>query len=234
MNGVIYVKNSKNSKLFSSNVRVDSTYLSTKSCPRSCLLKQNGCYAENSYLGIINKRLNNESSHLSMLDLAKIEAKYIDLSYKEIPENTYLRLHVCGDSRTINGSRLINKAVGRWLKRGGKAVFSYTHCWDHITRDIWNNVSMLASIDSIDQVKHARQNGYAPAIIVANHIDKKSYYISGSDIKWIPCPSQTHHIKCGNCKLCFNADRLFNNNMGIAFEAHGIKKNYIKNRLIKV
>ena len=55
--GAIYVERSKNAKLLGSQP-VDSTYASIKAtCPSSCPLRDEGCYAQNSYTGMINWRL---------------------------------------------------------------------------------------------------------------------------------------------------------------------------------
>ena len=232
MNGAIYVEGSKNSKL-SKSEPVDSTYVSIHaSCPKSCALMIEGCYGKTSFTGIVNSRLNKEAIKSSALDTARAEAFAIDESYKggEVPGRS-MRLHVIGDSRTVAGTKLINSAVKRWKKRGGNIVWAYTHSWQNISRDRWNQVSMLASIDSIDQVSLARENGYAPAIVVSEHKSDKVYLLDGSDVKWIPCPAQTRDVACLDCKLCFNADRLFEDNFGIAFAAHGVQKNKIKKRL---
>jgi hypothetical protein len=224
MNGVTYVINSHNGKLSNDN-SVDATYVSMKSsCPKSCAIKGE-CYAKQGFCNYTATRLDNETN-VSALEIARFEAKAIDEIEKP---NKYLRLHVMGDSRTIKGSCLINSAVKRWISRGGEICWSYTHCWQNIPRSIWNNVSMLASIDSIDQIDQARKQGYVPALVVPEHLNAKPYMLNG--VKWIPCPSQIKGIHCSECKLCFKANLLFENNNGIAFAAHGIKKNFIKKRL---
>jgi hypothetical protein len=233
MNGATYVINSGNSKLMGSN-KVDATYVSIKgSCPSSCELKEKGCYAQLGNVGIHVIRLDKEADGMTALQLARSEAKAIDNAYKggTIPENRDLRLHVAGESRTITGTKIINKAVGRWKNRGGNDCWSYTHAWRNVTREEWSNVSVLASIDSINDVEAARQQGYAPAIVVSEFASAKAFKMSGSPTKWIPCPAQTKEVGCTNCRLCFDADRLYNGNFGIAFSAHGVKKNQIKRKL---
>jgi hypothetical protein len=233
MNGAIYVENSRNSKL-SSNEKIDSVYASVKAtCPLTCHLRDKGCYCQMGNTGIHVNRLDREAENLSVLDVARAEAHAIDNSYKggQVPSGRNCRLHVSGDCRTITGARIINSAIGRWKKRQGNIMFSYTRAWDHVTRDMWSNVSMLASVDSIEDAVYARQNGYAPTLVVSEHISNKAYYLTGSDIKWIPCVAQTNHGTCASCKLCMNADRLFDNNMGITFAAHGVKKNFLKKQL---
>lgn len=237
MNGAIYVKNSQNSKI-SGSERTDSTYASIKAtCPSTCSLKNNGCYAELSFVGKTVNRLNKEADSFSALQVAKAEANAIDNAYNgnRIPANTNLRIHVSGDSRTVKGSKLINSAVGRWRRRGGSNCWSYTHAWMNVPRSIWSHVSILASVANVTEANLARQKGYAPAIIVSEFTNTKAFKLPGSDIKFIPCPAQTKpagkQIGCSDCKLCFNADRLFRDNFGIAFEAHGVRKNIVKRQL---
>jgi hypothetical protein len=235
MHGATYVSDSGNSKIGGTR-KVDGTYASIKAtCPDTCSLKGDGsCYAMNSRVGMYVAKLNKRARSASPLKVARAEAQAIDEAYngKQIPAGRDLRLHVAGDSRTIKGTRLINKAVSRWKGRGGNDAWSYTHAWRHVPRSEWSDVSVLASIDYIKEAPLARKQGYAPAIVVAKHLSNKTYLLPKSKVKWIPCPAQTKAgVSCVSCRLCFDSNRLYKNNMGIAFEAHGIKKNDLKKRL---
>jgi hypothetical protein len=233
MNGATYVVDSKNGKL-SGDRKVDATYVSIKaSCPKSCDLMGEGCYAQLGNVGIHVSRLDREAEGFSAVQAARAEARVIDESYggKEIPYERDLRLHVSGDSRTLAGTRLINNAVGRWKQRGGGACWSYTHVWKSIHRSEWSNVSMLASVSNVAEAREARKQGYASAIVVPEHKSDKAYKLAGSDVKWIPCPAQTRDVACSDCRLCFNADRLHSGEFGIAFAVHGVKKNALKRHL---
>lgn len=233
MKGAIYVSDSGNTKIMGSK-KVDATYASIKkTCPDSCSLKEAGCYAQVSFVGMVNMRMDRRARNSSPLDVARAEARAIDEAYDgdAVPEGRDLRLHVSGDSRTIKGTRVLNKAIGRWKERGGGDCWSYTHAWKHVSRNEWSNVSILASITTTDEVIKAREQGYAPSIVVGEHATDKAYTLSGSDVKWIPCPSQTRGIGCSDCRLCFDANRLYEQNMGIAFAAHGVYKKVIKRRL---
>lgn len=235
MNGAIYVSNSGNSKL-NGHSKIDATYASIKSsCPLTCSLKDNGCYAQNSYTGITVKRLDKEANGYSVLQIAKAEAFAIDNSYNggQVPAGRDLRLHVSGDCRTISGARIVNAAVKRWKNRGGGNVFNYTHSWKNVPRKEWKDVSILASVSDIKEVDFARKQGYAPAIVVSEFDGPKAFFIKNCDTRWVPCPAQTkpEQVSCSSCKLCMKSDYLFKNNIGIAFAAHGVKKNDIKRRL---
>jgi hypothetical protein len=236
MNGVIYVENSKNAKIAGTKP-IDSVYLSIQaSCPRSCpLFKEGACYASLGCTGIHAHRLDKEAEGMTPLAIAKAEATAIDNAHNggPIPAGRDLRLHVSGDSRTIGGTRIINKAIARWIRRGGGVAYGYTHVWKYIPREDWCNVSMFASIDKIEQAEEARNKGYTPALIVTEHKSKKAIKIDGSDLTWIPCPQQTKGTKCSDCRLCMKADTLYKNKKGILFAAHGVKKNTIRKRLNK-
>lgn len=233
MKGAIYVQDSGNTKIMGTK-KVDATYAAIKAtCPDTCNLKDKGCYAQTSFVGMINSRMNRRARQSSPLQVARAEARAIDQAYNggPVPEQRALRLHVAGDSRTIKGSRSLNAAVTRWKKRGGGDVWSYTHAWDKVPRKEWSQVSILASVDRLDQVAAARAQGYAPALVVDQHPSEKAYTLPGSDVKWIPCPNQTRDVGCTDCRLCFNANRLFESNMGITFAAHGVRKETLKKHL---
>lgn len=233
MKGAILVPDSGNRKIAGSK-KAAATYTSISvSCPKDCPLMGEGCYAELGPVGIHSHRLDNEAKKASPLDVARAEAKVIDDSYKggPIPDNRDLRLHVSGDSRTILGTRLINKAAKRWKQRGGGSVWSYTHAWKHVPREEWSHVSMLASVSNVQEVPTARKQGYAPAIVVPEFAGDKAFQLGGCDTKFIPCPAQTRDIACTDCRLCFNADRLYAGNFGIAFAVHGARKNNVKRHL---
>lgn len=233
MRGAIYVVDSGNRKIMGSK-KVDATYTSIEAtCPNSCSLKDKGCYAQLSMVGMHVRRLDQESEGQSAIQVAKAEAYAIDNCYDgdSVPSNRDMRLHVAGDSRTLIGTRIINNAIGRWKERGGGFCWSYTHAWKRIARSNWSNVSILASVETIKEANEARKQGYAPAIVVDEFNGDKAFKLKGSDVKWIPCPAQTREVGCSDCRLCMKADFLYNSNSGIAFAAHGVRKETIKRRL---
>lgn len=233
MRGALYVSDSGNTKIMGSE-KVDATYVSIEtSCPKSCPLMGEGCYAQLRYVGLVGTRLDKEAKGQSSLESARAEAKVIDNAYKgkSIPKGRAMRLHVAGDSRTLKGTKLINNAVARWKQRGGGDCWSYTHAWKNVPRSQWSNVSILASVSNVKEVAAARWHGYAPTIVVPQHPSDKAYQLEGSDTKWIPCPAQTRDVGCSDCRLCFDADRLYKGKFGIAFEAHGARKDRLKKHL---
>lgn len=233
MKGAIYVQDSGNTKIMGSE-KIDATYTSIKrTCPNTCSLKDTGCYAQTSFTGITTRRNDHRARGESPLDVARSEAKAIDDSYNgdAVPQGRALRLHVAGDSRTVKGTRVLNKAIARWKARGGGSCWSYTHAWRHVPRKEWSNVSILASVENPQDVNQARTQGYAPAIVVGQFPTDKAFTVPGSNTTFIPCVNQTRGVGCSDCQLCFRADWLYETNRGIAFQAHGVYKDQMKRRL---
>lgn len=237
MSGAIYVQDSGNSKLNGSR-KVDATYASIQAtCPKTCPFMGEGCYAQMGMTAYHTRRLDVEAQGMSALAIAKAEAKAIDQSYKggKVPEGRDLRIHVAGDARSATATRIIAKAIDRWKARGGGRAWSYTHAHDKVPRTAWGQVSTLASVESVSQVKAARQQGYAPAIVVSEFESDKAFKLPNCDTTWIPCPAQTKpggkEIGCTDCHLCMKADWLFETNRGIAFAAHGVGQKKIKRHL---
>ncbi len=229
----IFVEDSKNEK----TGPCAATYVTINACPNTCQLKNNGCYASLGNVGIHVSRLdkNAEANNSTPMDAALQEANLIKNSFKgkSIPYGKHLRLHVSGDTTTKEGAKVLSEAIDGYKKRGGGLVWSYTHAHRTVPRSAWTkNISILGSVDSIEEVKKVRRKGYAPAIVVTHFDSHKAFSIKGCKTKFIPCPAQTkENVTCVDCKLCMRADDLYERNYGIAFAAHSIFKNKIVKRL---
>lgn len=232
---VILVESSKNEK----TGEVVSTYASIKAtCPSSCALKHNGCYAQNSYVGFTVSKLDRfaKENNISTTTAARKEAYLINHAFNggPIPNARDFRMHVSGDTTTKLGAKILSKAIDGYKNRGGGRVWSYTHAWAKVPRSAWTrNLSILASVETASQVEKARKQGYAPAIVVEDFGgNRKAFGMFGTDTKFIPCPAQTNDdVTCVKCGLCMNADRLFEKKLGVAFSIHGIKKESLKKHL---
>jgi hypothetical protein len=229
---VIFAESSENKKIAGSG-QVAATYVATNvSCPTSCALRNDGCYAEIGNVGFHVRKLNAKvPKGMRPEGAARQERTAILGAYKggPIPQDGAkggrdLRMHVSGDARTRRAVRSLAEAGADWRARGGGSVWTYTHAWKTVPRKDWGTVSVLASMEDPRLAEAARAKGYAPALVVAEHLSDKAYTVPGSDIKWIPCPEQSRGIACSDCRLCMNADRLRDTNRGIAFAAHGATK----------
>lgn len=229
------VERSKNRKVANpaKRERVSATYVSLRSCPPSCPLRGDGCYAELGKVGITVKRLDTTASDQNAdgRDMARAEARQIDGLTGENP----LRLHVSGDSRTATNATIVARAADRYRDRHGSPVWSYTHAWRDVPRAAWGRVSILASVENLTDAARALEAGYAPAIVVESHpLDGKASRVNVEGIKLIPCPAQTRaNVTCASCRLCFDADRLLADRAAITFAAHGPKTSTVKLALIE-
>lgn len=185
MPGALYVEDSKNVKVIGTDEyrarreaagakkqRAAATYASiSSSCPDECALRDNGCYAQQGKTAMSVRRLDAEARKfgLTSVQTAASEAYSIYSAHKggAIPENTFFRFHVSGDSQTVEGTLLLADAYRDWHSRGGDKGWCYTHAWSKVPRRAWGKISTLASVDNpaTDVVK-AKSMGYAPAIVV--------------------------------------------------------------------
>lgn len=202
-----------------------STYVSiSATCPDSCTFKGAGCYA---IAGMAVQRLDRGAKRTGMngTQVADVEAEAIDQMFvRGVPQDGArggrdLRLHVSGDAASATAARLLVGAARRWRERGGGLVFTFTHQWRTIPRSAWGPISVLASCETPEQVEEARAQGYSPAITVEQHESDRPIEVAGTRI--IPCPNQTRGRTCVECRLCLDADKLFERRAGIAFQIHG-------------
>jgi hypothetical protein len=207
------VPNTENKKVGDISV----TYLPIKqTCPDSCALKGTACYAENGYVGYTVRRLEEGAKHLSAYDVVRKEAREI-IAYAP-KSNKPLRLHVSGDARTNKSAKLLSNAASYWKDK----VYTYTHAWRDVERSSWGSVSVLASVENVEDAKKAMARGYAPAIVVSEHKNAKAYVKDG--LKIIPCPQQTREVTCDKCGLCMNDSMLREQGAAIGFAVHGVMK----------
>lgn len=201
--------------------RVDQTYASIAATCRDCGLKDNGCYAQAGRVGLHARRLDAQCEGADSVAVASAEATAIDAAYRGGPvPGTDMRLHVSGDCPTPEGARILAGAVERWKARGGKCAWTYTHSWRRVLRDDWRPVSVLASLDDALAAPEAIAMGYAVARVVGEFPSGDKAWTEGG-IRWVPCPEQTRGVRCVDCRLCFDSDKLRREGIGIAFKAHG-------------
>lgn len=206
MKPVTAVECSDNSKLGP----VSATYVSQASCPRSCPHYGNGCYAEYGHTSHTTRRLN-AAPPLSPRRLALAEARAI----RRLSGRRPLRLHVVGDAKTSAAARVLADAAARYPS----PVWTYTHAWRTVPRAAWGGVSVLASCEWSDQVHTAKHLGYATALIVPAFRSERLYVQDG--LRILPCPAQTRHVTCAQCRLCWDDRRLRSANITIGFAPHG-------------
>ena len=197
--------------------KVSVSMASQATCPDSCKLKGNGCYAESGLMNIHTGRLNKATADATKIALAQAEAEGIDaLSGKRD-----LRLHVVGDATTNATAKLLSDAAERHMDKAGKKAWSYTHGWREVARKAWGRVSVLASVETLADARKAMARGYAVAMVVSSFASDKASMLA-DDVKGIPCPSQTRdNIACTDCRLCWDDQALLSRRAIVLFAAHG-------------
>jgi hypothetical protein len=170
----------------------------------------------------------NASTETDLVAIARVEADNLNNYTSRKPK--FIRLHGVGDCSTNETADIVSEAAENYLIRTGKIVWTYTHGWREVLRKFWRKVSVLASCESIADIKEARSLGYATAIVVPKHPSRKAYYMG--DEKIIPCPEQTTKgITCDKCRLCWDDQKLIALKATIGFEAHGDKAKQIQAKL---
>jgi hypothetical protein len=202
------------------------TYASQVStCPDSCplkptlddkgkVVKTNGCYANGTMVAMQSAKLN-QAPKQSAREAQKQEVKAIE----GLSGSLDLRVHVVGDCVDDTHAKALSKAMSAHRKKKGKAAWTYTHNWRKIKSSSWQGESVLASCDSLSQVKEAKKLGYSSAVILDSFDSPKVYVKDG--IKLLPCLYQTKGIQCIDCRLCLDSNRLARLGLTIAFVPHG-------------
>jgi ferredoxin len=54
-------------------------------------------------------------------------------------------------------------------------------------------------------VQEAIERGYTPSLALLRFYTERAYTIPSTSMKVIPCPAQTRHVKCINCRLCMHS-----------------------------
>ncbi len=208
---------------------VSSTYVSIQAtCPASCPFKSGGCYVLSGPAKGPARKLDEAACGHTSLEVIQDEVRRIDDAFGggPVPQDGArggrdLRLHVGGDVGSTQGARLLAGAARRWRARGGGTVWTFTHFWREVPRKAWGDaISVLASIESVEDVEEARRAGYPAALVVAKFPSGKAFPVAGSEVRAIPCPAETGYTTCIECRLCLDRD-LLKMNRAIAFETHG-------------
>jgi hypothetical protein len=211
---------------------VAATFVSQVSCPEECPWYDDGkwgspCYANNGFQGFMTAKLNQGNG--DYLDAAREEAELI----RRLSGERTLRLHVVGDCKDGIAVETVSKAADEYRSKQGQLVWTYTRAWEHVPRESWGSVSVLASCETPAQVWRARRKGYATAIVVSEFAQPTAYKKSG--VKIVPCPQETGRVPtCADCELCWKDDILRQAGITIGFEAHSGGANKVRQKLLQI
>jgi hypothetical protein len=220
---------------------VSSTYASIEAtCPDSCEWKRKGCFADAGFTKIAGQLMDQAAKGRSGFGVMQEEARLIRWAFRgrRIPQDGArggrdLRLHVGGDVDSARGAGVPGAAARDWRRRGGGAVWTFTHRWAAIPRAAWGPaVSVLASIEAPGQAAEAARQGYASALVVDQFASQRAYPIAPG-LQLVPCPAETRGKTCAECRLCLDRP-LLQLGLAIGFQAHGSGAGQMRERLVQI
>jgi hypothetical protein len=237
----------------SGNIKIgimSATYVSQRSCPPSCIwLKPvlvvkkrtqkfthiawvKPCYALHGQTLWSTNRVNRQADALDLdsIQLAINEANAID----GLTGKNWLRLHVVGDCRSDESARIVSDAVKVYKLKHGQGAHTYTHAWKDVARDSWQDVSVLASVETLQDARNALKRGYAPSMVISDKHQSKMAY-KQDELTMVPCPQQTGASKnCLTCRLCFKDKLLLARKMVIVFQPDTNTDKSVQQALIQI
>jgi len=185
-------------------------------CPPSCPLLKNGCYAEGYYTQLHWDKVTNGERGTNWDEFIS--------AIKSLPKRILWRHNVSGD--LVGANDIIDaKALAQLVRANrNKSGFTYTH----YPMDNDNNVQAVKrandagftinlSANNINQADHYKALGVAPVVVVVAEDCEKVTFTPNMN-KIIVCPAQTSDkVTCSSCGLCQKTDRTYI----IGFRVHG-------------
>ncbi len=187
------------------------TYRTQDTCPTSCPLMGQGCYARGRIFGI-PARLGTEDTG----EYAAVRALADTL-----PPGGLFRANVSGDVLDDAGELdrgYVDALSDVATARPDADVFTYSHAWRRLSPDMAPRVTVNASCESASDIETATAAGW-PTVVTDPGPDDPSTLI-GSTIagrKVVQCPAQTRGLTCSQCRLCARPSRKST----VAFAVHG-------------
>jgi len=210
------------------------TYVSIEAtCPSSCRFRKTGaCYVTAGITAGLNRKLDRLAQGMTGDQVMRLERDLLmrafrgryDQSLFEDPRD--LRLHVGGDVSSTRGARYLAEAATDWRARGGGSVWTFTHRWRTVAREAWGtDISVLASVERVQDIAVARERGYPAAIVVPGFPSDRAFDYGGETV--VPCPAETRGTTCVECRLCLDRN-LLSMGVSIGFAVHGRSANRVR------
>jgi hypothetical protein len=207
----LFVQKSSNSK----TGQIPVTYSSSDTCPATCSLKGDGCYAELGHVGLAWRRADNG------MGIDELAAKI-----KALPDGTLFRHNVAGD--LPGNSKKINKTAMRKLVNAckGKRGFTYSHRRDEasiieITKaNKAGDLVVNLSADDPAEADALLALRAGPVVTVLPRDVSLAPTHTPGGTRIVVCPAVTRDdTTCATCALCAVVDRR----VVVGFPGHGSK-----------
>ena len=200
---MIVTSNGSNAKL---GAGVATTYRPVgPTCPRSCPLLNNGCYAQRGHVSIHANR-----------------AKSTDGDLRKLAGNTLVRHLVSGDwlKPTADDRRVVDRELLRSVVELHKTAswltgWGYTHAADQLDRagfgptSLPSNLRILASCDTLAQKDAHNARGWATARVIdapgERQPDEFLCPVDAQRRRGVPADKRT---TCNRCRKCFEGEPM--------------------------
>lgn len=215
------------------------SYSSRSTCPKSCVFKNNGCYAEGCHTKMVWDRCEDKTDARYVINGEHLKIGLLEGVFNKHRKNPtrdsiLFRHNVAGDI-AIEGTSLIdanrvdtiagaiegaNKVVGEIIKG-----YTFTHCMiDLHASDIIHDAAhkgflINASCETVEEVKHAKALGIN-AVIASVDPKETEKELKAVGLYGAQCPAQVKEgMDCNHCQLCAK-----NRKVVIIFGIHGSHK----------
>lgn len=191
------------------------TVSNRKTCPPSCPLLKNGCYAEGYYTQLHWDKVTSGERGTGW-------DQFIS-DIKALPKRILWRHNVSGDL-VGNNDKINNQALKELVQANkNKLGFTYTHYPmsdnDNLQAVLNANkqgFAVNASANTIDQADTYIKQGLPTVVILPSDAKKVSFTPNNNKI--VVCPAQnSDKVTCSSCGLCQKSDRDYI----IGFKVHG-------------
>ena len=209
-----FTRNSRNSK----TGPIPVTTTSEESCPASCPLKRNGCFADGGPLAILWRKVTERKAGLAWSDALDQIAK--------LPKGTLWRHNQAGDLPGIGDS--IDADLMAQLVRAnkGRKGFTYTHKpmtpanADAVAYANAQGFTVNLSANTLAHADQLADTGVGPVVVVLP-ADQTRATVTPQGRKVAICPATiSDNVTCATCGLCALRDRK----AIVGFPAHGASK----------
>lgn len=202
--------------------RIPVSTSTAKTCPSSCPLRNNGCYAEHTLLTQHWKKVTEGNRGDTFADFCSQVAS--------LPEGQLWRHNQAGDLPGV-GDRLAIRQLEQLVKANkGKRGFTYTHKplktkeeRKAVKQAVKEGFAINLSANNLTHADALVKLNIAPVVtIVPEDHPHLSFTPKGHRV--VVCPAQyMDKVTCESCKLCAVSDRP----CIVAFQAHGSRKKIV-------
>lgn len=201
-------------------IPVSTTTFAT--CPTSCPLQGNGCYAEAGHVGMFWRKVTQGKAGGDWQAFTKAVAR--------LPKGTLWRHNQAGDLPSSDRVHIDADAMAQLVRANrGKRGFTYTH---HNVTHIATNAQIVREANnsgftinlSANNLKHAdalADLGIAPVVVVLpQSVQGNQTLATPKGRKVVVCPATYREdVTCATCGLCARLRDAI-----VGFPAHGVSK----------